>query len=233
MPLRLELTNDFSHWWAPTISVWGLLLHDGWFPTVQAVSSTRFCYAFLEHYDHAFLLRTCRRRLHWACVCVPFFWRGQPSAAEAKLILCWAGTLSCWLLRLAHSLAIWCLGGSASSVGETAQVAWSASGRKKQVSAPYRREGMTSTLYTRIFMDRRSDWLPHSLWQSSKGTAGFGHAVIKILADCGISTDDAISSVTKVFHCVEIGAIDADLRRIVRLVVEWFGTTPQSSSGWW
>ena len=33
--------------------------------------------------------------------------------------------------------------------------------------------------------------LPYSLSQSSKGTAGFAQAVIKIHADCGIIGDDA------------------------------------------
>ena len=37
---------------------------------------------------------------------------------------------------------------------------------------------------------------------------------IKILADCGIIGNDAIQ-VSEVFHCVKIGAIDADVRRTV------------------
>ena len=43
--------------------------------------------------------------------------------------------------------------------------------------------------------------LPYSLWQSSKGTAGFGQAVVKILADYGIIGDDA-TQVSEVFHCI-------------------------------
>ena len=35
-----------------------------------------------------------------------------------------------------------------------------------------------------------------------------------LLVDCGIIGDD-ITHVSKVFHCVEVGAIDADLRRTV------------------
>ena len=35
-----------------------------------------------------------------------------------------------------------------------------------------------------------------------------------ILADCGITGDDAIQ-VSEVFHCVQVGAIDADARRTV------------------
>ena len=53
--------------------------------------------------------------------------------------------------------------------------------------------------------------LPYSLWQSFKGTAGFGQAVVKILADCGINRDSAVR-VSEVFHCISVGAIDADVR---------------------
>ena len=38
--------------------------------------------------------------------------------------------------------------------------------------------------------------------------------VVKIFADCGIFGDDA-TQVSKVFHCVEVGATDADVRRTV------------------
>ena len=55
---------------------------------------------------------------------------------------------------------------------------------------------------------------PYSLWQSSKGTAGFGQVVVKILVDHGTIGDDA-TQVSEVFHCVEVGAIDADVRRTV------------------
>ena len=37
---------------------------------------------------------------------------------------------------------------------------------------------------------------------------------MKILADCGVTGDD-ITQVSKVFHCVQDGAIDANLRRTV------------------
>ena len=33
--------------------------------------------------------------------------------------------------------------------------------------------------------------MPYYLRQSSKGTPGSGHAVVKVLADCGIIGDDA------------------------------------------
>ena len=38
--------------------------------------------------------------------------------------------------------------------------------------------------------------------------------VIKILADCGIIGDDT-AQLSKVLHCIEDGAIDADMRRTV------------------
>ena len=62
--------------------------------------------------------------------------------------------------------------------------------------------------------------LPHSLCQSSTGTAGLGHAVVKILADRGITGDDA-TQVKRMFHSVEVGAIDADMSRTVRF--SWRG----------
>ena len=43
-----------------------------------------------------------------------------------------------------------------------------------------------------------------------------GQAVAKILADCGIIGDDA-TRVIQVFHCVLVGAIDADERRFACL----------------
>ena len=44
--------------------------------------------------------------------------------------------------------------------------------------------------------------------------------VVKILADCGILGDDN-TQLGKVFHCVEVGAINADMRRTVRF--SWRG----------
>ena len=98
---------------------------DGLFPPVHAVSSAGLCKAFLEHHDHAFLLRARRRRLLRACVCLPSFRRGQTSEAvpEARRTLCWAGRLPGGRLRLTRSLAIGCEGWSTSSVDETASVA--------------------------------------------------------------------------------------------------------------
>ena len=61
--------------------------------------------------------------------------------------------------------------------------------------------------------------LPYSLWQSSKGTAGFGQAFVGIIADCGIVGEDATPG--KVLLCVEVGAIEADMRRSVRF--SWRG----------
>ena len=80
MPLCLEFAAGFSHWWVLSVSVWSLLL----FPPVQAVSSANLCYTFLEHHDHAFLHGARWRRLLWACIRVPFLWRGHPSTAALK-----------------------------------------------------------------------------------------------------------------------------------------------------
>ena len=101
---------------------------DGWFPSVHVASSAGHCNAFFEYHDRAFLLGDRWRRLPWACVRLSSLWRGQPSAAapEARWTICWAGWLSWELLRLTLSLAIWCQGWNASSVGESAQVVWSA-----------------------------------------------------------------------------------------------------------
>ena len=105
---------------------------DGWFRPVQVVSSAGLCNAFLEHHNCAFLLGARWRRLLWACVCLPSLWRGQPwaPALGARWTLCWAGWLSWGLLDLTCGLAIWRQGWNASSVGETAPVAWSASDRE-------------------------------------------------------------------------------------------------------
>ena len=96
---------------------------DGLFPPVQAVSSAGLCKAFLEHHDHAFLLRARRRRLLWACVRLPSLRRGHTSkAAPEARTLCWAGRLSGGRLRLTRGLAIGCEVWSTSSVGKTARV---------------------------------------------------------------------------------------------------------------
>ena len=109
---------------------------DGWFSPVQAVSLAGLCNAILERHDHAFLLGARRRRLLWACERLPSFRRRQPSVASlgARWTLCWAGWLSWGLLSLTRSLAIWCLGWSASSVGKTALEAWSAFGRETKTA---------------------------------------------------------------------------------------------------
>ena len=138
-PLRLYASLPWTYNWLFSLmssSCLGLrpsaAMTDGWFPPVQAVSSADLCNAFLEHHDRAFLLGARWRRLLLACVRFPSLWGGQPSAAapEARWIVCWAGWLSWGLLRSTRGLAIWFQGWSASSVGETAPVAWSASGRE-------------------------------------------------------------------------------------------------------
>ena len=56
-----------------------------------------------------------------------------------------------------------------------------------------------------VYLDRCGEaervTLAYSLSQSSEGTAGFGQVVVKILADCGITRDDA-TQVSEVFHRV-------------------------------
>ena len=49
---------------------------------------------------------------------------------------------------------------------------------------------------------------------------------VKILADCGIIGDDA-TQISEVFHCVEVGAVDADVRRTVCL--SWRGSVQHLS----
>ena len=113
MSLCLELATGFSHWWAHTVSVGGLLLPwHGLVSPVQVVSTVGFCNAFSEHHDRAFFLLARWRRLLWARVHLPSLWRGQPSATapEARWTLRYAGWLSWGLLRLTRSLAIWCQG---------------------------------------------------------------------------------------------------------------------------
>ena len=58
--------------------------------------------------------------------------------------------------------------------------------------------------------------LPYSLQESSKRTAGFGQAVVMILADCGSTGDDA-TQVSEVFQGIKVDAISADVRRTVYL----------------
>ena len=60
---------------------------------------------------------------------------------------------------------------------------------------------MITALYTRIFVERRSERLCHTLFESLPKEPGFGQAVVKILADCSITGDDA-TQVCEVFYCV-------------------------------
>ena len=134
MSLCLKLITGFSHWRAPAVLSGRppAAMSDGWFLPVQAVSSAGLCQAFLDYHDCAFLLGACWRRLLWACIHLASMWRGKPSTAapEARWTLCRAGWPSWGLLHLTHGLAIWCQGWSASSIGETTEVAWSASDRE-------------------------------------------------------------------------------------------------------
>ena len=51
-------------------------------------------------------------------------------------------------------------------------------------------------------------------------TSSILEAVVKILADFGIIGDD-VNQVSKVYHCFEVSAIDADMRRT--LCYTWRG----------
>ena len=82
-------------------------------------------------------------------------------------------------------------------------------------------------------MEQQQLCAPGSSWRGratdsailSVRTAGFGQAFVKILADCGISGDDATQA-RKVFHCTEVGAIDADVRRtVVSCGGDWYNTS--------
>ena len=176
---------------------------DGWFLPVQAVSSAGLCNTFLEHHNCAFLLGAYWRRLLWACIHIPSLWRGQSRAVapEARWTLGWAGWLSWGLLCSTHGLAIWCQGWSASSIGETAPVAWSPSNREPRslhhtggwkwwqpcIPGSLWRGGASYFAILSYTVSQRHCWL----WQ----------AVVEILADCGVTGDDT-TQVSEVFHCI-------------------------------
>ena len=182
----------------------------GWFLPVKAVSLAGLCNAFLEHQDHAFFLGAFWRRLLWACTCVYHNCdvTVHCTASEARQTLCWAGWLSwgclCWIC----SLAFWCQGWSTSSIAEIAQVAQSTSNPEPR-SLHHTGGWEWQWLCTPVSSLPLA--LPHSLWQSSKETTGFGEVVVKILDDCGITRDDTIQA-NKLLHCFEVGNINADLR---------------------
>ena len=89
--------------------------------SLQLVSSVGLYNMFLQH--HAFLLGAGWRRLVKACVCLQFWGCGQPRVTEYKTrtTLCEVGWFCSGCFRLTRSLAIWCQGSSASSVGVFAQ----------------------------------------------------------------------------------------------------------------
>ena len=90
---------------------------------------------------------------------------------------------------------------------------------------------MTTVLYTRIFVEMRSEQLCHTLFFYSlpNEMLASNRRLSRSLLT-GIIGDDTIQ-VNKVFPCVKVDVIYADLRRTVKLVIEGFGTTPQSTSG--
>ena len=70
--------------------------------------------------------------------------------------------------------------------------------------------------------------LPYPISLSSKATAGFGQAVVKILADCGIIWDDATQVILReVFDCAAVCYISTYLRSTVGF--SWRGLTQHFS----
>ena len=128
MPLCLELTTGLSS--LMNTSCLGLrppaAMTDGWFPPVQAVCSADPCNAFSQHHDRAFLFWTAGEDSFGHV----YVFHPCDVVSSARWTLCWAGWLFRELLHSTRGLAIWCQGWSASSVGETAPVAWSASDRE-------------------------------------------------------------------------------------------------------
>ena len=56
------------------------------------------------------------------------------------------------------------------------------------------------SLYLDLCGETERVTLPYSLLRSSQGIAGFGQAVVEILADCGIAGDDT-TQVSEVLDC--------------------------------
>ena len=174
----------------------------GWFPHVQAVSSADLCNAFLEHHDHAFLLGArWRRPLRQAYIFHPCDVVGPAQLhlkqdglyAEGRLALLRTSSFDTWSCQLMPRIELkqrWlncssslvCFHREARSLHRTGE--W----ERRQPGIPgfSWRDGVT---------------LQYSLWQCSKGTASFGQAVVKTLADSGITGDDT-SQVSEVFHYV-------------------------------
>ena len=85
-PLRLHTSLPQTYDWLFSLmsaSCLGLrppaAMTDGWLPSLLAVSSAGLCNAFLEHYDHAFLLWASWRSPLWVYIWHPSSWSGQPS----------------------------------------------------------------------------------------------------------------------------------------------------------
>ena len=240
-PLRLYASLPWTHNWlfslmsTSCLNLWPpAATTDVWFLPVQAVSSADPCSAFLEHHDHTFLLGACWRRLLWACKCLPSLWRGQPSAAapEARWTLCWAGLLSWALLHSTHGLAIWCQGWSASSIGEIAPVAWSASDREPR------------SLHLTGGWERRWPCIPGALWRSGAS----GSAILSLTVfqrNCWLWTSGCQDPCWLWHHWRWLypGKWSVPLHlgwchqcwceKECMPYMEGVGTTPQSSSGWW
>ena len=135
MPLCLDVTTSFSHWWAPTVSVWFLLLpwlmvdSSLWKLPLRLIFvtlswSTTITLSFYELaeegcFGHACVFHTCNV--------------ASPAQLQLKQVGLYAGQAGCFkdfFVWHRLNLATWCHGWNASSVGETALVAWSASDRE-------------------------------------------------------------------------------------------------------
>ena len=135
MPLSLEFTAGVSHWWAPAVSVWSLLL--SWL-----MANTRLCKLSLQLIFVALSWSTTvslsfLELTEEDCFGHAYVFHPRDVASPAQLHLkqdghfCWANWLSQGLLlRSARGLAIWCHGWNLSSVDETAPVDWFASDRQ-------------------------------------------------------------------------------------------------------
>ena len=171
MPLCLELTTGFSRWWAPAVSVWGLLLP--WLMVdsrlcklslqlifVTLSWSTTIALSFLEFaeedcFRHAYVFYPCD-------VASP----AHLPLKQGGLYAGQAGSLEDFFVRRVA------LPFDAKN-GAQAALAWSASDREPRSLPVQERGNDDGPLYLDLRGEAERMALPYSLWQSSKGTAGF------------------------------------------------------------
>ena len=101
--------------------------------------------------------------------------------------------------------------------------------QRTQVSAPYRRVGMTMALYTWIFVERRSEWLCYTVFDSlPKELLALDSQLSRPLLT--VALEMMPPREVKCSTVLEVGAISEEG---FTLLVEGVSTTPHSSSGWW